>query len=153
MIPFDSANRKHCRQKKKTGLWSDHYFPSKILYFLVILNDKSTYALVYSTKHNSHDNDSILFERWDLNDLKTLIDVSFKMEGVDCFDHCSIKLPSSRNCPVHHLWQTSFQASQHPLLERMSNKKREWTPQHRFVDGLIRHMKRVPYVRIRCDSC
>ena len=62
MIRFDSANRKHCRQKKKTGLWSDHYFPSKILCFLVVPNDKSTYALVYSTKHNSHDNDSILFE-------------------------------------------------------------------------------------------
>jgi len=67
MIRFDSANRKHCRQKRKTGLWSDHYFPSKILCFLVVPNDKSTYALVYSTKHNSHDNDSILFERWDLD--------------------------------------------------------------------------------------
>jgi len=67
MIRFDVANQKHCRQRKKTEMWSDHYFPSKILCFLVVPNDKSTYALVYSTMHNSHKNDSILFKRWELD--------------------------------------------------------------------------------------
>ncbi len=60
MIWFDVANQKHCHQRKKTGMWSDHYFPSKILCFLVVPNDKSTYALVY-------ENDSILFEWWELD--------------------------------------------------------------------------------------
>ena len=41
--------------------------------FFVLPNDETTYALVYSTKHNSHENDSILFERWELDQQTKLL--------------------------------------------------------------------------------
>jgi len=47
-------------------MWSENYFPSKVLCFFVIPDDDTTYAIIHSCNHNNHKNDSILFERWEL---------------------------------------------------------------------------------------
>ena len=47
-------------------MWSDQYFPSKVICFFEIAQDDTIYAVIHSTHWNDHENDSILFERWEL---------------------------------------------------------------------------------------
>jgi len=47
-------------------MWSDHYFPSKVMCFFVIPHDDTIYVIIHSTHSNDNENDSILFERWEL---------------------------------------------------------------------------------------
>jgi len=68
MVQFDIAGSKASRGKKKLGMWNGHYFPSKILCFFVLPDDETTYAIIQSTSSSNHENDSILFERWELEE-------------------------------------------------------------------------------------
>jgi len=68
MVRFDIAGSKALRGKKKLGMWNGHYFPSKILCFFVLPDDETTYAIIQSTSSSNHENDSILFERWELEE-------------------------------------------------------------------------------------
>jgi len=64
------------------------------LCFFKAPHDETTYAIIHSTKANNHDNDSILFERWELE-----IDIQVQHNGkqkmfptlnvvnVDCFGY------------------------------------------------------------------
>jgi len=47
-------------------MWSSNYFPCKIICFFKTPDEQSVYAVVHSTKSSNHDNDSILFERWEM---------------------------------------------------------------------------------------
>ena len=73
-------------------MWSSHYFLSKILCFFVLPEDETIYAIVHSTKPNNHENDSILFERWELENTvgelwngKRNITPTYHVVNVDCF--------------------------------------------------------------------
>jgi len=58
--------------KNCKGMWSPNYFPSKIMCFFTRLDNAKVYAVVHSTNASNHDSDSILFERWKLeNSIKT----------------------------------------------------------------------------------
>jgi len=63
MVRFDCTAHKG---RKRNGNWPDHYFPSKILCFFEIPQDNTIYAIIRSTQANDHKSDSILFERWKL---------------------------------------------------------------------------------------
>jgi len=94
MVQFNIATCKSLHHKKKIGSWSNHYFPSKILCFFKTPHDETTYAIIHSTKANNHENDNILFERWELE-----IDIQVQHNGkqkmfptlnvvnVDCFGY------------------------------------------------------------------
>ena len=66
MVQFDTGNHKDMCGKKPTGMWSNNYIPSKVMCFLVIPDNDTTYAVIHSTNVNNHKSDSILFERWQL---------------------------------------------------------------------------------------
>jgi len=68
MVWFEIAGSKASHGKKKLGMWNGHYFPSKILCFFVLPDDETTYAIIQSTSSSNHENDSILFERWELEE-------------------------------------------------------------------------------------
>jgi len=74
------------------GMWSDNYFPSKVMCFFVILNDDTTYAIIHFSNVNDHENDSILFERWELENTsstqrngKSSITANLHVVDVDTF--------------------------------------------------------------------
>jgi len=73
---------------KKLGMWSSHYFLSKILCFFVLPDDETIYAIVHLTKPNNHESDSILFERWEFEntvvELQNIIP-TYHVVDVDCF--------------------------------------------------------------------
>ena len=53
-------------------MWPLNYYPSKILCFFTVPEDLMVYAVVHSTKTSDHHDDSILFERWEMeNSIKT----------------------------------------------------------------------------------
>jgi len=58
----------------KEANWNvvNNYFPSKVMRFLVIPDDDTTYAVIHSTNINNHESDSILFKRWELEGSITL---------------------------------------------------------------------------------
>jgi len=92
MVHFDFGTQKSPRSNKKLGMWLSHYFPSKILCFFVLPEDETIYAIVHSTKPNNHENDSILFERWELENNvvelrngKRNITPTYHVVDVDCF--------------------------------------------------------------------
>jgi len=66
MVCFNSGPHKASCGKKSIGMWSDNYFQNKVMCFFVIPNDDTTYAIIHSSDVNDHDNNSILFERWEL---------------------------------------------------------------------------------------
>jgi len=68
MVWFEIAGSKASCGKKKLGMWNGHYFPSKILCFFVLPDDDTTYAIIQLTSSSNHENDSILFERWELEE-------------------------------------------------------------------------------------
>jgi len=53
-------------------MWSNNYFSSKVMCFLVIPDDDTTYAVIYSTNVNNDKSDIILFERWQLKTSVTI---------------------------------------------------------------------------------
>jgi len=52
--------------RKQKGMWLPNYFPSKIMCFFTLPDNVTVYTVVHSTKASNHNNDSILFERWEL---------------------------------------------------------------------------------------
>jgi len=66
MVRFDIGSQKNYRGNKQLGMWKKQYFPSKVMCFLVLPQDDTIYAIVHSTIPSNHENDSILFERWEL---------------------------------------------------------------------------------------
>jgi len=66
MVRFDIGAQKISRGNKQLGMWKKQYFPSKVMCFLVLPQDDTIYAIVHSTIPSNHENDSILFERWEL---------------------------------------------------------------------------------------
>jgi len=92
MVCFDVGPQKASCSNKKLGMWSSHYFPSKILCFFVLPDDETIYAIVHLTKPNNHESDSILFERWELENTvielqngKRNIIPNYHVVNVDCF--------------------------------------------------------------------
>jgi len=71
MVRFDIASHKRSCSNRKLGMWSSHYYPSKIMCFFRLPEDETIYAIVHSTKPSNHDSNSILFERWELENTIT----------------------------------------------------------------------------------
>jgi len=61
---FDEPKQNHVR--KQNGAWSPSYYPSKIMCFFMLPNNATIYSIVHSTDVNNHNNHSILFKRWEL---------------------------------------------------------------------------------------
>ena len=93
MVQFNNGTNKVSCGKKSIGMWSDNYFPSKVLCFFVILGDDTTYAIIHSCNVNDHESDSILFERWELENTSgtlkmvngLLIDIFMSLMLIKCF--------------------------------------------------------------------
>ncbi len=92
MVRFNNGTNKVSHGKKSIGMWSHNYFPSKVLCFFVIPGDETTYAIIHSCNVNDHESDSILFERWELENTsgpvkngKQCITEHLHVVDVDCF--------------------------------------------------------------------
>ena len=92
MVCFDIGSHKHCHSNKKLGMRLSHYFPSKIMCFFLLPDDETIYAIVHSTKPNNHENNSILSERWELENTITELQngsrnvtPNLHVIDVDCF--------------------------------------------------------------------
>jgi len=72
MVHFNTGNQLDSRVKKTMGIWSKNYFLSKVMCFFVIPHDDTIYAIIHSTHINNHENNSILFERWQLETLLSI---------------------------------------------------------------------------------
>jgi len=72
IVCFEQGEVNALLAKKQKGMWSPNYFPSKILCSFTLPDNVTVYAVVHSMNASNHDNDSILFERWELeNSIKT----------------------------------------------------------------------------------
>jgi len=133
MVHFDIASHKRSRSNKKLGMWSSHYFPSKIMCFFCLPDDETIYAIVHSTKPSNHDSNSILFKRWELKN--TIIELqnggrdvtpNFHVIDVDCFgdpilaieDYTILELTQNKNkamvtvvLPFARAWPNKFMSS------------------------------------------
>ena len=80
MVQFELNDSRAAHVRKPNGTWSRNYFPSKIMCFFTLPKNTTVYAIVHSTKVNSHDNNSILFERWELENT-----IQSQQNGRRCF--------------------------------------------------------------------
>jgi len=133
MVCFDIASHKRSRSNKKLGMWSSHYFPSKIMCFFCLPDDETIYATVHSTKPSNHDSNSILFERWELENVITELQnggrevtPNFHVVDIDCFgdpilaieDYTIVELTQNKNkamvtvvLPFTRAWPNKFMSS------------------------------------------
>jgi len=66
MVWFNTGPHKASCIKIHIGMWSDIYFPSKMMFFFGLPDDDTNYAIIQSMYGNNQENDCILFERWEL---------------------------------------------------------------------------------------